>query len=231
MEDFSTYFYTDEKIRSALRTIVFTDGTLRQKLLAAYTSDLQSLNEANFPEGVIRESFVSLINDIKQYGSDNADTVVGAIRSMDELEAEMSIERLDSLALNLADFIHEVLPFQTEIDADKRLATITATGRIYSNFFKKALLDVVSDERYDSSCRLLVDVTEIQAIPIVDDAKDMHEIFQVLKDVLREKIAFVVTSPVVLAIAKPVSTLAALEGIQFKIFRTREKAEKWLGIA
>ena len=230
MENSNVYAYTDEKIRSALRTIVLTEGTLKQKLLAAYRADLQSLNDSNFPEGELRECFNSFITDIKKHTPEGEASVDRAIQHMGEIEAEMSIERIDSLAFNFADYLVEELPFETEIDLEGRLIYIKATGRIYSNFFKKALLDVVSHEQFDSGFSLLVDVSDIQAIPIVDDATDMKEIFKVLKDVLREKIAFVVTSPVVLAIAKLVATLASREGIHFKIFRHRGKAEKWLGV-
>jgi hypothetical protein len=100
---FDPYSYADEKLRSALRAMISTEGTLRDKLVVAYQSDLRLLHESYFPEGEPRDQYCQIITAIMEWApkGDSQDPIVAAIEQMDDYTIASIIERIDSLAFGI----------------------------------------------------------------------------------------------------------------------------------
>ena len=117
-----------------------------------------------------------------------------------------------------------------EINKEQLLVHVTVAGRIEPNFFREALLQAVSSNGFEPIYKLLIDLTNIESIPIVDDARDVYELFRVMKNAFLGKIAILVPNEVVRTIAMVVSMLAKKEGLALEVFLDSDKAMEWLEV-
>ena len=120
------------------------------------------------------------------------------------------------------------MPFEIEIISEEKLVNVRAFGRIHTDLFKRILLETISNDQLYSTYGLLVNLTNVQGSPIVDDSTEVLNILRTVRKAFRGKVAVVVMNQAVLTIARLVSLLAAKEHILFEAFEDIEKAKTWL---
>ena len=122
------------------------------------------------------------------------------------------------------------MQFNTEINKEKRFVHIKVTGPVEPHIFREALLNAVSINGFEPIYAQLIDLTEIESFPVVDDARDVHQVFRAMKNAFMGKVAILAPNAVVLTIAKLVSMLARKEGLDLEVFPDIDKAMEWLGV-
>ncbi len=120
--------------------------------------------------------------------------------------------------------------FTAEIYPETRFAHIKVVGQITPHIFKEALLNSFWNEKYDPSYALLIDLSDVEGFPAVDDRYNVGEVFRLMKTTLKGKIAILAAGRIVHTVATLVSMLASKEGLYFEVFEDMEEAKEWLGV-
>ena len=122
------------------------------------------------------------------------------------------------------------MQFTTEINTEKRLVHIRATGRVAPHIFREALMNTFWSDRFEPTYDQIIDLTDIESSPVIDDAEDVHKVFRAMKKILKGKIAVVAPTVTVHAMVIVVAMLAAKEGLHLEVFKDVDKAKEWLGV-
>ena len=120
--------------------------------------------------------------------------------------------------------------FITEIDPKKQFAYIKVSGCVSPRIFREALMNSFWDDDFDPTFTQLIDLSEIEGYPVIDDAEDVSGVFRSMRNILKGKIAILAPNTVVLTIAHLVSYLARKEGMELEVFQSLDKAKEWLGV-
>ena len=122
------------------------------------------------------------------------------------------------------------MQFTIEIYPQKQFAYIKATGQVTPRIFREALMNSFWNDKFDPTFAQLIDLSEIEGFPVVDEAYDVRDVFRVMKNILKGKIAVLTVNAGVHSMAKLVSLLASKEGFELEVFKDLDKAKEWLGV-
>ena len=122
----------------------------------------------------------------------------------------------------------EIMQFNVEINHEKKCVHVKVYGRVNPGLFGKALTNSFSCAEFDSSYAQLIDLSNIEGLPVIEEFPTVVEVLGLMKAQLKNRIAVFADSAPVHTTAKLVSSLASREGLVLEVFDDIEKAREWL---
>jgi len=122
------------------------------------------------------------------------------------------------------------MQFTVAMYPEKRFVHIKATGPITPHIFRQALMNSFWNEKFDPTFSQLIDLTDIAGSPSIDETYDVTNVFRVMKNIFKGKIAVLSANPNVYTAAKLISLHASKVNLDFEVFTDIDKAKKWLGV-
>jgi len=123
------------------------------------------------------------------------------------------------------------MPFTYNIDPERNLVTIEATGRITAHEAFATFDEITAHPDYRPAMKVLSDHRELETVMSVEFVKAFLDRVNRLKDVLRHgQLAFVEHGLVRYGMARMASILSAPMGVQLRAFRSMSEAREWLGL-
>ena len=119
-------------------------------------------------------------------------------------------------------FSYVIHPSRNRIDAHVGAAT---SGAELVNGMETLLDDAAFDPTYG----ILIDLTELERAPSVAELADLANFVRSRAVTAGARRAFVTSSPVFYELAQLFTTLARAAVAKYRVFRTSEDAERWLG--
>jgi len=112
-------------------------------------------------------------------------------------------------------------------DEERRIIYIKAEGSINFKMTTAIMDNVASDPLFESSYKVLVDLTEMDFHPSFDEFNGIRDHILLLKKHYRNRVALVF-SGLLKSLGDLVAEVTRASGMHMKSFYTTEKAEAWL---
>jgi len=120
------------------------------------------------------------------------------------------------------------MPFQVTVDPSRRWVTIIGTGITDAAGFRAALLEVVANPMFQAGYRILVDSSELDYTPTVEETHQFAQFHSANNSLRSSKVAVVVAKTVDYGMANMFAILCGLKDSPVRSFQSSAEAEKWL---
>jgi hypothetical protein len=123
------------------------------------------------------------------------------------------------------------MPFTYQIDAERNLVTLEATGSITPNEAFATFDEVIAHPDYRPDMKVLSDHRELESVMSVEFVKTFLGRVSQMREALRQaRWAFVERGLVRYGMARMASILCDPLGLQLRAFRSMSEAREWLGL-
>lgn len=120
------------------------------------------------------------------------------------------------------------MPYVYSIDTESRVVTVTGEGA--ADFASTAAMVrvLVSDPAFRPEYGILCSVRDLVFVPSLEDARGFGLLFLELRAFFRGRIAVVVQGAARYGVARMISTLVELRGVEMAAFTDPAGARRWL---